>query len=215
LLSATTIPFNVSSDARSAAADRFRIVFNASAALPVNFTSVKAVQKNQQVDVEWTVATEANISSYDIEKSVNGRDFSKAANVNARGSNSAATYNWIDINAAEGNNFYRIRSISQNGERKYTSIVNVKIGKANGGIVAYPNPIKERTLSLQFNNQPQGTYTLRMFNNIGQQVFSKAVKHLGGSSSQTVQLSSSIARGIYQLQVTNGETTTNQKVICD
>jgi hypothetical protein len=46
--------FDVSKDEKTAAADRFRIVFKQSVVLPVTFKTIKAYEKTTNIAVEWT-----------------------------------------------------------------------------------------------------------------------------------------------------------------
>jgi hypothetical protein len=212
----TFVPFSVTSDVNSSAINRFRIVFKTNAVLPINFTNVKAYQKGNDIQVEWNLGNESSISRYEVEKSADGRTFTKTAAQAVRAiTSSSQPYNWLDASATSGNNFYRIKAIEQNGQYKYSQVVNVKLGTGNGGISIYPNPVKGNNMSLQFINQPKGKYAIQLFNNLGQEVYRSEFNHIGGSSTQTVQLNNQVSKGIYQLQVTNGDNKVTQKVIID
>lgn len=210
----TKVNFSITGDTASASANRFRVVFKSSATLPVNFTTVKAYQKDNNIAVEWNIATEANIAKYEVEKSTNGQLFTKAADINARGNNGSATYNWLDINSAAGNNYYRIKAIENSGNVKYSGIVNVKIGKARG-IVVYPNPVKNKTITLQLNDQQKGTYTVRLFNTSGQSVYSNKITYTGGAATQTLKLNSNISKGTYTIEIAGAEATVSQRIVID
>ncbi len=214
LSNVTTVNFGITGDTASASANRFRVVFLGSATLPINFTTVKAYQKDNNISVEWNIVTEANIARYEVEKSQNGQLFTKAADISARGNNGAASYNWLDVNSVTGNNYYRIKAIENSGNVKYSEIVNVKIGKARG-IVIYPNPVTNKTITLQLNDQQKGTYTVRLFNTTGQTVYLNSIVYMGGAATQTLKLSSNIAKGNYTIEVTGAETTVSQRVVID
>jgi hypothetical protein len=92
--------------------------------------------------------------------------------------------------------------------------VNVKIGKARG-IVIYPNPVTNKTITLQLNDQQKGTYTVRLFNTTGQTVYLNRIVYMGGAATQTLKLSSNIAKGNYTIEVTGAETTVSQRVVID
>jgi hypothetical protein len=212
----TFVPFSVTSDVNSSAINRFRIVFKTNAVLPLNFTNVKAYQKGNDIQVEWNLGNESSISRYEVEKSADGRTFTKAAAQAIRAiTGSSQPYNWLDASANSGNNFYRIKAIEQNGQYKYSQVVNVKLGNTNGGISVYPNPVKGSNMSLQFVNQPKGKYAIQLFNNLGQEVYRTEFNHIGGSATQTIQLNNQVAKGIYQLQVINGDTKITSKVILE
>lgn len=45
------------------------------------------------------------------------------------------------------------------------------------------------------------------------QLLTKTIVHAGGSAAQTIKLSSTVSKGIYQLQVSNDETKKTQQII--
>ena len=219
----TTVDFSVTADPASAASNRFRIVFSAAAPLPLSFTSVKAYQQNlpagqagAAIAVEWKVASQLNIKNYEVEKSTDGLAFGKVATVAASGANgSNATYNWLDANPLEGDNFYRIRSVGDGGETKYSQVVNVRINKGEPRITIYPNPVTNSNLSLQFNDMEKGVYLLRLVNSMGQVVFSKQLSHNGGSAAQSIGLGNNITSGSYRLEIikpNNGKVVKNVNI---
>ncbi len=189
--------FTVNADAASKAADRFRLVFRQSTVVPVNFVSVKAAQSGKNIAVEWIVANEVNTKYYEVEKSIDSRNFIAKGTVQASGIN---TYNWLDENAVNGYNYYRIKSVDNNGQVKYSGVVKVQVG-GKAGMAVYPNPIQGNIVNLQFNNQQAGKYGIRITNIGGQAVYNKEVTHNGGSASQSFALSSQIVTGVYQLEI--------------
>ncbi|CAN5662767.1 hypothetical protein BH11BAC3_BH11BAC3_20880 [soil metagenome] len=214
LAGTTTVNFSVNGTAASYAANRFKLVFRLTAPLPVTITNVAAYQKNTNIAVDWKVANEMNMLKYDVEKSIDGT-FSSVATINVTGTyNASNSYNWLDENAVQGNNFYRIKSYDNNGEVKYSSIVKVTIGQKEGSFSIYPNPITGNVINLQINNQPAGSYHVRLTNNIGQVLYVSSFNNNGGSNSQSLNTGSKLPVGIYQLEIIGQDNNHNtQKVI--
>lgn len=195
----TIFDFTVNSNiAASANPDRFRIVFlNVGAGpLPVTISSIKAAQQNNAVAVDWKVENEVNIKSYEVERSVDGIHFVNSGTINASGTN---LYTWLDKTPADGNNFYRIRSINQNGEATYSQIVKVTTGKQVPSVTLYPNVITNGKANLQLSNMPKGKYSVRLLNAAGQLMLTQQINHTGGSATETIHMENIIAKGIYQL----------------
>ena len=65
----------------------------------------------------------------------------------------------------------------------------------------YPNPLGGNIINLQFINQQKGTYIVRLNNNLGQLMQSQQITHQQGSSTEAIELNSSIQRGHYVLEV--------------
>ncbi len=212
LSSTTKVAFDITADKASANASRFRIIFKTSGTLPVEFTGINAVQKNAGILVGWFISTESNIDHYDVERSENGQLFTKIASVTAAGK---ASYSSFDATPLAGNNFYRIKAVLKSGSVKYSAVVKVKLGNDKGDITLYPNPVTNKTVTLQLNNEPKGTYLVELFNRLGQKLLSRTIEHVGGSAAQTINLGASVSKGVYQLKVSNGESETTLPVLCE
>lgn len=184
--------------------------------LPIDFTEINAYRKNQNIQVEWRVCNEGNISSYQVEKSSNGIQFIQVGVVAAKANAGCSMlYDWLDTNASEGNNFYRITSVSRDGIKKISRLVRVNVGKGAPSISVYPNPVRDKTFMLQLFNQPAGTYSIQLFNNDGQKVFEGKIQHAGGSSSRSINVGSRVTKGNYLLQASNGDNKMTQQILCD
>jgi hypothetical protein len=144
LTGTTVVDFSVINEPGSYAADRFRIVFKQAAPVPVTFTSIRASKHDRNsIAVEWKVENELNIHHYELERSADGRNFSKVNEQSARGTGSGAAlvYNWLDTNPLEGDNFYRVRSVGISGDSKLSQVVKVNMGKLPSEITLYTQPL--------------------------------------------------------------------------
>lgn len=204
LASSTVIPFSVSEDSASFAPQRFSIVFKAYSTLPVVLSNVKAYQKSKDIAVEWNTATEINIEQYEVEKSINGKDFSKLFAIAARSDNAGNhSYQCLDENANGGDNFYRIKTVEKNGTIKYSEIVRVNIPDTKSGITIYPNPAQGNEISLQLSGIPEGEYSLIIYNSLGQSLYKSTIKHKGRFALKNIDFTRKIAPGKYTLQLSN------------
>jgi hypothetical protein len=187
----------------SYAADRFRIVFAPAIALPVTFTNVKAYRQGSSINVEWDVENEMTIKNYTVEKSADGSHFKTfivtAATGNGR---SSVNYGVADAAPYTGNNYYRIRSNDINGKAEYTKAVKVFMGSAKPEITIRPNPITDGMIHLQFMNEPEGKYGIRLLNKAGQVMVSKQITRIDGNSTELIKWDYKLAHGMYQLEIT-------------
>jgi autotransporter-associated beta strand protein len=211
LIGTTVVPFTVTSNAASKAANRFRVVYRTSGVLPVTLTSVKAFQQNNGITVAWNTQSESGMQQYEVEKSANGTSFSKV-NTTAAKSGTTNSYNYFDATPINGANYYRIKAISLNGDVKYSAIVVVRLGDKGTTLSVYPNPVKGNTISIALNGLNKGNYTLSVFNQLGQQVLNRVISHNGGVATQTIDLGK-LSAGLYELRLSNGETVFTEKLI--
>ena len=206
----TLVNFTIDANPLSGTASRFRVVFSPISTLPISVSNLTAhAQNTSEIMVEWSVENERNMQQYEVEKSIDGVSFTSRTIVIANNANTAH-YRWLDANAVSGYNYYRIKSVSLNGEIHYSFVVKVlEGGPGRQEIIVYPNPVTDGRINLQLNNMPAGSYGLKLFNAAGQVVFSKQVMHQQGSSSESIYSKAGLAKGIYQLEVTKPDMSKN------
>ena len=174
--------------------------------LPVNFISITASRKTTNVQVNFKVGNEINIHHYEVERSVDGRNYSRVGNIAAAG---VTDYSFLDVNAPTTNLFYRVKSVENAGEGKYSAVAKLNAEKTTPGYEVAPNPIIGSEINVQFKNQLAGKYQLKLFNNAGQQIQRTEVIHVGGNGTQTIQIPSGLARGAYQLEISSAGKTSS------
>ena len=194
------INFTVDATPASAAANRFRVVFAQAslAPLPVSFISVSANRSAAGNAISWKVAAESNIAKYEVDRSANGRNFTKTGTVTA---SAQTTYSFTDVQAMGGTTFYRIKGIGLAGEVKYSNIVKLTAGNIKPGYSIAPNPAEGNMVNLQFKNQVAGDYQVSISTIIGQRLHSSVVAHAGGNSTQVLNIADKLPTGTYQLEI--------------
>ncbi len=208
------VDFAVTSNAATTG-NRFRIVFRPATTLPLAINNIKAFEKGNAIAVEWSNSSETNVERYEVERSADGRNFTKAATVSAKANNgSAVNYQWIDNNPLGSTNYYRIKVLAA-GDNKYSSIVKVNLQKGTTYISLYPNPVKGESVQLQLSNLAKGQYTIKMYNSAGQQVYQRSLQHNGGSASETISLGNTLPSGSYVLRLTGTDVDMNQRIIIE
>ena len=207
VINTTVVPISITADPASSASNRFMVVFGPAVLLAIDAITIKAQAKNlpagqagNGVQVDWQAKTETDMDHYEVEKSIDGSNFSKQNTTAAIGNSTVAVnYGWFDVNPVKGNNFYRIKAFDKTGNIKYTSIVKVNIGSARPAISVMPNPVTNNSFGLQLTDLEKGVYTLVMYNNLGQQVYNTKLQHDGGSAIKHIQPGVDFASGSYRL----------------
>lgn len=122
----------------------------ASAPLPVRSINVEARRQGAGVRINWTVQGEENLLRYEVERSRDGRSFSRAGEVAANG---GTNYAFAD---AVSEAFYRVKVLDIDGKFKYSSVVRVQ-GNGSGIVLSvYPQPAREKAL-VQHPDSDEGT----------------------------------------------------------
>ena len=111
-------------------------------------------------------------------------------------------YSWFDASPFTGNNFYRIKAINKDGSVQYSSVIKINIRNAKGSIQVSPNPVYNKTVNLQLNDVAIGTYTVSVYNTLGETLYRQGFQHAAGNASFTIKLNN-VATGIYHVEMKN------------
>ena len=170
--------------------------------LPVELISfaAKAV-RNVDGQLNWRTASERNNDHWNIERSLNGRDFVKFAEVAGQGTKPAPTdYALTDANAAKlgATVYYRLQQVDTDGTTAYSPVQSVTFSKSAQPVIAlFPNPATAST-TLDLSALPTGTYTVTLTDLAGRLVRSFTTD---GGLSRTLDVQE-LATGSYLLTVT-------------
>ncbi|MBC7534597.1 MAG: T9SS type A sorting domain-containing protein [Ferruginibacter sp.] len=201
LVGTTVIPFEVTNDPASGNANRFYVVFEQLKTLPVDLLSLKAFKNETSVAVNWTVASEVNVDRYEVERSIDGSQFSKLGLVKAAGSaNATNAYSFTDRQPLGGFNYYKLKMIDKDGSFKFSQVVRVMFDQRQATATVYPNPVKGNNMSVSINQLLAGTYSINLTNIAGQTIQSLKVDHAGGVFNRTIN-AAALPSGKYQLQI--------------
>ena len=133
-----------------------------------------------------------------MERSTNARQFTKIGESIAKNTQ-FSKYDYFDENPFIGDNYYRIKSISNSGELKYSQVVKVHINTKGGDVSIVGNATSNNSVNVQFKNVPDGTYGVNIVNNTGQIIYKGTITHISGDI-ETLKLQTLLAAGIYRLQ---------------
>jgi hypothetical protein len=141
--------------------------------LPVSLLSFSGKLQSNGVLLNWVTASEQNSSHFDIERSGNGRAFSKIGEVAAAGnSNTRKSYEYLDGTPLPKASWYRLKSVDVDGKSEYSQILPIT---RDAKISSYPNPVSNQ-LQLQLSNDWNGTYELVVFDLSGRTIMNTQVK---------------------------------------
>ncbi len=166
--------------------------------LPVLFSSFTVEKKGVCAAVlNWETAIEKNNDYFDVERSSDGATFSSIGKVKSAGNSSAQQrYTFTDEHPVQGHNIYRIRQVDVDKKTTTSQVQNIKFDCLVDGISVYPNP----TSGIVYIKGLVDQGTLKVFNALGQQVLEKKLENTVEGINMT-----SLADGIYQMQVLNGD----------
>lgn len=110
-------------------------------AIPVELVNFHAKIAKNNVELDWSTATERDNAYFEIERSANGKEWKTIGKVLGNGNSSRKNmYNFTDDTPLSKINYYRLKQVDFNEKVNYSPIISVNL-QANGvPITVFPNP---------------------------------------------------------------------------
>ena len=166
---------------------------SSSVVIPVEMTNFDATTVNNTVKLNWLTASERNNAYFDVERSANGRDWSKIGQVKGSGTSTKTTkYTFSDETPLPTINYYRLNQVDNDGKSSYSPTVSVNIKGKGKQFSVFPNPAQDRLNVVSDRFDTEGS--VEFYDLSGRLV--KTVR------SNTTQLDiSNLASGLYQVRL--------------
>jgi len=172
--------------------------------LPLTFREILVKNIKCNIDVEFNVTDEVDVSSYQIEASKDGISFATVGTLQAK---KLPKYTFsFPISALYESPvlFIRIKSIDKDGSIMYSNIASVsgKCSPANIELAIFPNPITANQQLISVSNKIgifNGAYSIRIFDVSGR---TRSVQKLQATNQKNIQvIILGLSKGEYYLQI--------------
>lgn len=176
--------------------------------LPVELIKIWTESLNNHIDVNWNVASEHNVSHYELLRSDDGVNFEFIAQLSAAGNSlTELSYNYHDYDVLRNKDYYyRYRSVDFDGSSEYSPVVKGRLADnsidGNGWVLnVYPNP-SATDFSVTIESKTDRQLTVAVYNAVGQSVMLKEMYVESGQTGFVLD-ANNWASGVYHLQITD------------
>lgn len=172
-------------------------VFSA-AALPATFLKYNASFNGNTTLVTWSTAKEIDVAHYEIQRSADGKTFTKLGELNPNNGSGVYDYQYTDQQPLKGWSYYKVVIVDRDGKTLFSPVFKAF---DNAGKLAI---IKTITQSSQIILQLQGGEAqeagLQVVSSAGQLV-QKAMRHIDAGNSFLTINTGSFGSGIYYIKL--------------
>ncbi|MEN9571510.1 MAG: hypothetical protein RL172_2741 [Bacteroidota bacterium] len=181
--------------------------------LPLKLESFAGRFAGTKAVLTWSVTANPDLKRFIVERKNNHGNFYQAGTVELTAGQGGGQYYFIDSLPYQGDNFYRIRLVSNSGNHYTSKEVLVTPLKVTNTILIYPNPVQDQ-FTVEFNAVQNHQYKLKLLNLMNQVV--KEVDYNGASRDRLqIKRTPTMLSGVYFVKIidlnTNEEM--SQKII--
>ena len=170
--------------------------------LPVELTHFNAKESQKKVELFWQTSSETNSDYFQLEHSINGRDFKSLGQAEAAGfSTETRNYQFTHQSPENGVNYYRLNQVDFDGSSTLSRIVSVQIGRL-GKSILYPT-LAQSSIHLVFTEETSETSLLYLFDATGRLMQEHQVD--SGVTEHEIDIEA-LTPGTYFLKVQSGRT---------
>lgn len=182
------------------------MVNNCNNVLESNAVKLSGRLAGKHAQLEWTVRNEAANTTYEIERSDNGRLFYRVGRISGAGAtNSSRTYTFTDLGALTQPAQYRVKIIE--GEQQVYTRTIVISNMPEPGIRSLVNPFNDK-ISFDLEAIENAPAVVSLFDNYGKLIRKLNMKVTRGITPIVIDGLSALSKGAYVLRVE-----VNQKII--
>ncbi|MEO6541904.1 MAG: T9SS type A sorting domain-containing protein [Ferruginibacter sp.] len=182
--------------------------------LPVTMSEFTAIYYDGVSHLSWTTSQESNSSHFEIERSIDGINYTRVGTVTAAGNSSnERNYVFNDVHPVSGINYYRFKMMDKDGRSVYSNIktVNVTI-KGNTLAAIYPSPFIDK-VNIVIANETASKAEVVIFDNAGKLVIKHTVGINKGINTIRVENLGKLAKGFYIIKVSLDQNVFTQKLV--
>jgi Secretion system C-terminal sorting domain len=154
--------------------------------------------------LSWETQNEVNISSFEVEKSDDGYNFTKIGTVSSLNRANATIYTFEDDNFIKEKVYYRLKIVDANDKYFYSSIINIRAPlKSTSSIKISPNPVKYN-LNLYYAAPSTQKYTVSIYDNLGKLINKKDYTFVKNGSNVDIDIEN-LPNGSYYIQIADSQ----------
>jgi hypothetical protein len=186
--------------------DAFAALPGDQAPLAVKFLYFNGKFVGNQVQLEWKVAAEQQTDYYLIERSVDGRNFTKAGQVSSyRSDNTESIYRFTDPSADPSIAvFYRVREVDLNGKMSQSGMLKLSGNlESNRFSLAGQNPVNG-FVSMQATLKNNVPLMIRVLSSNGAVIHSQSLNGQKGTNLYRLDAFNGLRDGVYMVEITDG-----------
>jgi hypothetical protein len=180
--------------------------------LVVKMTGFSGYLTNTKVTLNWSVAENELVNQFQVERSVDGQEFSTAAFVFNTENNGNENYAYFE-NMPASKTYYRIKMTDKNNVVTYSKVLVFELSAiVNNDLKLLNNPVQDK-LNFRYETATNSTIEVKVIDLTGRPVYQQKLTTSKGTNMMSLSVPSTLTKGMYVVEVIEGATHKTAKFI--
>jgi trimeric autotransporter adhesin len=171
--------------------------------LPLQLIYFTGTLKNNATLLNWETENEKNVSSFVVERGIDGHNFSVIGTVAAIGNTTTKSqYTYTDYDVTKQSSpvvYYRLRMVDMDGGFTYSQVVAISLADITGRVSVFPNPASQK-VTVSINAPANGKVSWKLTDNTGRNVMQNTDMLRQGNNNLQIDVNR-LPGGLYYLTV--------------
>jgi hypothetical protein len=178
--------------------------------VPLTLLSFNVAKQDRSNRLTWITAKEWNMDRFEIERSVDAKNFEKIGMVQAAGEGNVRSYQYEDIRPVDGVQFYRLRMLEL--DRTFTYSPVVKIERNRPVVFSMENPVRGAVIRARIFSQTTQEAILIVHDIHGKKIATNEML-LKADTNNNIEFAVRPLPGIYSATLYTGKETQTIKLV--
>ena len=179
--------------------------------LSCSLNGFTASWNKNEVMLNWQAICDGRFQYFDIEHSVDGKNFTRLKTITPHQRSKMVAYDFIHPNIREGKHFYRLKMVSINNDVKYSNQVYIIANDPVTGIKC--NTVFTHMIDIALQVEHEETIAVHLFNESGKLLRYKEVRGRTGTNFFRLDNLQNLASGSYLLHIKKNSGAVTRKLI--
>lgn len=180
--------------------------------LPVVLLEFNGRMNGRKADLNWKTEDAASLETFEVQRSLNGRDYATIGSLNSTGSNSS--YNFSDdlSGLSAPVVYYRLKMVELDGKISFSQVLVFREKGVGNQLLVYPNPVKGKAF-VSFMSPSKARIELQLIDASGRLVLRRSCDVEKGNNILSLSGLERFVPGTYTVQLINGAERLNSRIV--
>jgi uncharacterized repeat protein (TIGR01451 family) len=180
--------------------------------LPVVLVEFSGRMNGRKADLTWKTEDAASLDKFEVQRSLNGRDYTTIGTLNSTGSSSSYSFSDDLSQISAPVAYYRLKMVELDGKISFSQVLVFREKGVGSQLLVYPNPVKGKAF-LSFMSPSKARIELQLTDASGRLVLRRSCDIEKGNNIISLEKLERFVPGVYTVTVINGAERLNSRIV--